>query len=165
VSLAEHKGFISPRRRVAPLKPEPGNPAPEFTLKDADGKDVSLKDLRGKVTVLTFWASWCGYCKKALPDIQKLHEEFAGKPVAIYGVNCREKDGTNKAAKDILTQGKYTFPVLFNGDGASTLYDVQGYPTLYVVGPDGKIVHKIRGAQANLANTLRPIIEGAMKKS
>lgn len=162
VLSAERGGFISPRKRVAPVKPEPGNPAPEFTLKDANDKEVSLKSLQGKVTVLSFWASWCGYCKKGMPDIQKLHEEFKDKPVVVYGINCREKDGTNQKAKEVLTQGNYTFPVLYNGDAVSTLYEVQGFPTLYVVGPDGKIIHKIRGAQANLANTLRPIIENAL---
>ncbi len=60
-------------------------------MKDPAGKSVSLKSLRGKIVLLDFWATWCGPCRMAMPGLQKLHDRYKDKPVAIYGVNCRER--------------------------------------------------------------------------
>ncbi|MFG0275956.1 MAG: peroxiredoxin family protein, partial [Phycisphaerales bacterium] len=74
-----------------------GSVAPDFTLRNDDGEDVTLSELRGQVVVLDFWATWCGPCKVAMPGVQELHEEFADQPVQIFGVNCWEQ-GPSEAA-------------------------------------------------------------------
>src|SRR5262249_21362197 len=86
-----------------------GQKAPDFELKDPDGQTIKLSSLKGKVVVLDFWATWCGPCKMAMPGIQKLHEEFKGKPVKVFGVNIWEKDGDPVA---YMASKKYTYGLL-----------------------------------------------------
>lgn len=161
---AEKQGFVSPRRPMAAAGAEEGAPAPDFSLLDADGNEFVLSKQEGKVVVLAFWASWCGWCKKTIPDVQKIHEQFADNDrVVVYGINCRERDTTNAKAKEYIEQEKLTYHQLFNGEKVMPLYQVQGFPAVLVIGPDGKILHKQRGYLANLADVLKPIIEGAVK--
>ena len=120
------------------LKVKAGDAAPAFTLKDLDGKDVSLASLAGKVVLLDFWATWCNPCKAAMPFIQKIHDEYKGKGVMVYGVNTGDtKDG---AAKKYMAEKGYTYPCLLAGDDlANKSYGTSAIPTLVVIGKDGKI--------------------------
>jgi len=161
---AAAKGFKSPKYREPPVPPDVGRPAPDFQLTDGSGKPVKLASLRGKVVVLQFWATWCGFCKKAMPEIQKLQETFKDDPsVVIYGINCAQRPN-NPKPEDVLKEQKYTYGLLLNGDGVAELYDVHGYPALFVVGPDGKIVEKQSGAQPDQAAKLTTIIQKAAGK-
>ncbi len=161
---AEKQGFVSPRRPVAAASAEAGALAPDFSLLDADGNEFVLSKQEGKVVVLAFWASWCGWCKKTIPDVQKIHEQFADNDrVVVYGINCRERDTGNAKAKEYIAQEKLTYHQLFNGEKVMPLYQVQGFPAVLVIGPDGKILHKQRGYLANLADVVKPMIEGAIK--
>jgi len=159
---AEAAGYLSPSRKNPKPRPEVGFMAPPFELKGPDGKAVTLEGLRGKVVVVQFWATWCGFCKKAAPEIQKLHEAVKDKTdVVIYAVNCRQRPN-HPDPPTFLKEMGCTYNVLLNGDDVAAAYAVQGYPTMYVIGRDGKIVHKERGAQADLATRLVPIIEKAL---
>ncbi len=140
-----------------------GSPAPDWTLTTLKGKKVGLKDLRGNVVVLDFWASWCGPCKRAMPGVQKLHDAFKGKPVKVFGVNCRER-GSNKRALAYLKRMGFTYPQLLNGDSAANAYGVRGIPAFYVVGKDGKIVHTSTGFNPNMEAAMTRLIQDALKK-
>lgn len=115
-----------------------GSMAPSFELKSADGKVVKLSDLKGNVVVIDFWATWCGPCKIAMPDIQKLHESFKGKPVQVFGVNVWESEGADPA--EFMKKNGYSYGLLLAGDDVAKAYKVNGIPTFYVIGPDGKVV-------------------------
>jgi outer membrane lipoprotein-sorting protein len=65
-----------------------GREAFDFTLKDLDGREVNLRDLRGKVVLLSFWASWCDPCRAEMPSIEKLHREFKDKGLVVLGINA-----------------------------------------------------------------------------
>ena len=82
----------------------------------------------------------------------------------MIGVSCERGRGP-KGALDLVKKQKYTFDVLLNGEQVASSYQVTGFPTLFVIGPDGKIVHKIRGVPPNVEKTLTPIIDRARKKS
>ncbi len=164
IEAASKDGFDSPLKKTPLPKPEPGNPAPDFTLNTAEGKPLTLSAMRGNVVVLTFWASWCGYCKKTLPDIQILQEYYKDNgEVVILGVNCREKEPDSAKALAILKEKEYTFPVVYQGDSAASSYEVAGFPTLFVIGPDGDIIHKQRGHKDNVSKLLIPVIDNALK--
>lgn len=137
---------------------EIGDMAPDWTLKDADGREHKLSDYRGKLVVLDFWASWCPHCKEAMPAMQKLHERYAARGVAILGVNCREKGPIDAGA---FARGKgCTYPELIDPNGETApKYRVKGIPALFVVGPDGRILHVDAGYNQAKEKALVQIIE------
>lgn len=132
----EEKKHTPRARPTAPELLKVGGDAPDWELQTPAGDKVSLKSLRGKVVVLDFWATWCGPCKRAMPGVQKLHEEFKGKPVAVIGMNCWERGGDPAA---YMKEKGYTYMLLLKADEVAEAYKVSGIPTFYVIGPDGKI--------------------------
>lgn len=139
-----------------------GSAAPAWTLSTPDGKSVSLADLKGKVVVLDFWATWCGPCKMAMPGIQKLHEEFKDKGVAVFGVDIRENEKADPAG--FMKDKGYTYGLLLKGDDVSKQYKVQGIPAFFVIGKDGNVVYSATGYSPENEKKLKEIVEGALKK-
>jgi thiol-disulfide isomerase/thioredoxin len=121
--------------------PQASQAAPDWTLKDSDGKDVSLSDYRGKVVVMDFWATWCGPCRAIMPNLQKLHEKYKDKGVVVLGLNCWES--ADPVA--FMKENGYTYGLILKADEVAKAYGVSAIPTLVVVGPDGKIRHRALG--------------------
>ncbi len=134
-----------------------GADAPDWTLKDWNGNDVSLKSLRGKVVLLDFWATWCGPCRMSMPGLQKLHEKYKDKPVAIFGVNCYERGPVDAAG--FIKSGGFTYPQLLNGSEVALAYRVNGIPAYYVIGPDGKVLLAYSGFSADRERQIEVLIE------
>lgn len=125
------------------LKVKTGDAAPEFSLKDAEGKEYKLADFKGKIVLLDFWATWCGPCKQAMPSIQKISETFKDKAVAVIGVNTWEKG--EKAGPEYMKKQGFTYLNLLKGDDLAKAYGVSGIPTLILIDKDGKILHTAVG--------------------
>lgn len=157
------KPWQTPPTRSSGLLPT-GSEAPDWTLTTPDGKTVTLRSLRGKVVMLDFWATWCGPCKMAMPHLQKLHERFKDKPVAIFGVNCRERRPNANPIGYIKSKG-YTYPQLINGNQAADAYRVRGIPCFYIIGPDGKILDARSGFHPQMDQAIIRIIEQALKNA
>lgn len=111
--------------------------APNFTLKTMDGKEVSLDDYRGKIVFINFWATWCPYCVKEMPDLQKIYEENKDDLV-ILAVDVQESKAT---VENYMKDKDYTFPILLDekGEVASTYY-ISSYPTTYFVDKEGYLL-------------------------
>lgn len=111
--------------------------APNFTLKDLEGKDVSLSDFRGKWVILDFWGSWCPWCIKGFPELKEAYEKYKDELV-IIGVDCRESEKDWRAGVE-----KYQLPwvnVYNPSDSKLTSeYAVPGYPTKAIISPEGII--------------------------
>lgn len=119
------------------LQPMKDNaPTPDFTLSTPDGKKLSLKDFRGKVVFLNFWASWCVPCREEMPAMEKLYQEYKDKGFVVLAVNL--KDNKHDAIK-FVKELKLTYPIALDPDGnVGNLYGAWGLPTSYLIDADGK---------------------------
>lgn len=141
---------------------ELGSTAPEWTLRDGHGRVVSLQSLRGKIVVLDFWATWCAPCRMMMPVLQRIHDKYKNQAVAVYGVNCRERSPRADPLGFISKLG-HTYPQLLEGDRMASAYQVAGLPTLYVIGPDGKIVLAKSGFSPVVEVELTRLIDGLLR--
>jgi thiol-disulfide isomerase/thioredoxin len=121
--------------------------AVDLTLKDLEGKKVSLKDLRGKVVVVDVWATWCHYCVEEIPDLIAMQKaaEKEKTPLQIIGISVdRDKD----AVKPFAKEHKINYPILYSEEKAlkKAFGDVYGLPTKFILNDKGVVVDKIIGA-------------------
>jgi len=115
-----------------------GAPAPDLTLRDLDGREVRLSDLRGKVVLLDFWATWCGYCREALPMIELLHRGLKDKGLAVFGVDSEAPE----LAREYLAKYGYTMASLVDTrNEAVSRYRVESWPTTILIDREGRIAY------------------------
>lgn len=141
-----------------------GEIAPDFTLKDLKGIEVNLKEFKGKVVLLNFWATWCPPCRKEIPSMVELYKRYKDKGLEIIGVNL-DKLGKTEVEKFSL-EYKINFPVLLNPSGdAATRYGVVVLPTTIFLDRYGKIKGRISGALDWTAKTNLETIETLLELS
>jgi len=122
-------------------------PAPDFTLEDIDAKKFSLKDYRGKVIMLNFWATWCPPCRREMPSMERLHQKFANKDFVVLAVNQME-DGDQVFTFTGDLGVDLTLPILFDKDSSvSHAYGVMGLPTTYVIDKKGNVRFRAIGGR------------------
>jgi DsbE subfamily thiol:disulfide oxidoreductase len=127
--------------KMEPMKEKPA--APDFTLATPDGKKVSLKDYRGKVVFLNFWATWCEPCRVEMPEMEKLYREYKGKGLEIVAVNVKDK---KDAALKFVSSMKLTYPILLDPEGeAGLLYGAWGMPATYLIDRKGVVQARLWG--------------------
>ena len=145
------------------VQPEPGNRAPEFvlpTLADPN-KTVALSDLKGKPVFLNFWASWCGPCKKEMPDLQAVYEKNKDK-VDFYTINLTGQDDAKKA-EAFLKEYNITIPALIDPDGKGMkMYKVISVPSSYVIDANGIVAEKRPGSMT--AEEMQGMIDRTLAK-
>jgi len=110
---------------------------PEFTLRDLSGKSWTFSELRGKVVLVNFWATWCPPCRKEMPDLDALYQRFAAKGFVVLGISDEEAD----KVEPFIREHKVSFPVLLDhGRKVNDLFVVEGIPKSFVYDRDGKLV-------------------------
>ncbi|ABR35117.1 TlpA family protein disulfide reductase [Clostridium beijerinckii] len=116
----------------------------DFNLKDLNGNELSLSDLKGKKVFLNFWATWCPPCKAEMPEIERLYQETKDSDLVIVSVEIGEPLNT---VKSFIDSNKYNFKVLIDPDqSVATKYNITSIPTSYFIDKDGIIVSKHVGA-------------------
>ena len=121
--------------------------APDFTLPDMDGESHSLRDYRGKVVMLNFWATWCPPCRREMPSMQRLYEKFSEHGLVIIAVNQFEDPDLVFEFTGRLSL-EPTFPILFDRDSrVSEQYAVKGLPTTYLLDKDGRMRFRAIGGR------------------
>ena len=119
-----------------------GQPAPDFTLQDLDGKTWKLSELKGrKIVMIDFWATWCNICKREMPILQKVYQEYSGKGVEFFGVALDENVA---AIRKVVKDKGVTYPILVDKDTkvATEIYQLSGpIPYKVVIDKSGTIVY------------------------
>jgi peroxiredoxin len=139
------------KRNAENLKAVLNEPAPGWTLADQSGAKHSLTDYRGKVVVLDFWYRGCGWCMRAMPEIKQMAADFAGKPVAVLGMNTDSKPAD---ARFVVDAFGLDYPILHVEQQIVNQYHVEGFPTVIVIGPDGVV----RDVEEGYSPALRDVL-------
>jgi peroxiredoxin len=109
----------------------------DFTLQELNGKSWTLKDLRGKVVVLNFWATWCPPCRKEMPDLDALYRQFKDKGLVILAISDEDAD----KVRPFIAEQNVTYPILLDpGRKVNELFQIEGIPKTFVYDREGKLV-------------------------
>ena len=143
-----------------------GDVAPEIEGEGVDGKQFKLSDSRGKITVLSFWASWCVPCMQLVPAEHALAERLKDQPFTFIGVNG---DAILPDAKRAMAHEQMTWPSFWNGKGGSegpisSAWNVHGWPTVYVIDANGILRLKFEGYGPQTSNQLNGSVDILMKE-
>ena len=126
-----------------------GQPAPEFTMNNRDGKPVSLSNTRGKIMLLDFWASWCGPCRRENPNVVKAYEKFHAKGFNILGVSLdKDRDKWLEAIQKDKLVWNHVSDLKGWSNEAAKAYGIRAIPANLLLDKDGKILAKnLRGEE------------------
>ena len=121
--------------------------APDFMLKDMDGKPHALHDYRGNWVLVNFWATWCPPCRKEMPSLEKLYQTFHDRPFRVLAVNQWEDADLVFSYLGELNVVP-SFPILFDPESrVSESYGVRGLPTSFLIDPRGRIAYRAVGGR------------------
>ena len=137
-------------------------PAPDFSLKDVNGKSVKLSDYKGKVVLLNFWATWCGPCKIEIPWFKEFETTYKNQGFAVLGV-AMDDDGW-EAVKPYIKEKEVNYRVVVGTEQVSLLYgDVESLPTTFVIDREGRVasVHIGLVSKGDYANEIKQLLTDA----
>lgn len=159
IAAKEFAGGIALAGLIAGSGSAAGYPAPDFTLANLDGDDVTLGAMRGKILLLDFWATWCSACRSELPALQQLYRDLrSNRDFAMLTVNINQ-DGKS-AVTQFMADNGYDFPVLLDlSNATSKAYEVNGIPSNFVIGRNGRIIWNCSGAVDWSDPTVRSALE------
>ncbi len=150
--------------RVSAAQPKPAKsnnrPAPEFALKDSDGRTVKLSDYKGKVVLLNFWATWCGPCKIEIPWFIQFEQQYKDRGFAVLGVAMDEEGWS--AVRPYITERKMNYRILLGDDAVAQAYGgVDSLPTSFIINREGKIVSRHIGlvSKSEYENDIKEILD------
>jgi peroxiredoxin len=158
--VAPVNGRISTRQFSPPTEPElVGKTPPEFTLKDVDGREITLASMRGKPVLLDFWATWCEPCREEMPQIQALYDQFKDKGLMVVGIDTDESAAT---AKKYFEDQHYSFVnLLGSGNDVVKKYGAEMIPMVMLIDKDGAVryVHHGWGSGIDLSAEVKKLVE------
>jgi peroxiredoxin len=132
--------------------------AADFTLTDLDGNRVSLKDLQGKDVYINFWATWCPWCKKELPDIEKIYQGYKDKNLVVLTVDIGEDKTT---VSNFMKENNFNFNVLLDSSkSVAQQYGISSIPVSIFIDKNGKVSQKRVGAMTE--DQMKTIIDNML---
>ena len=145
-----------------------GKPAPSAPAKTPDGSDIRIGSGSGKVQLLAFYASWCGYCKRAMPAVEQLHKEFKDKGVEVIAVNQDTRSGrgakTEEQSLATYKEWNLSMPVTMDPDHKiGEQFMVRGYPTFFIVGSNGNVEAVYIGGREVAGNIARSQLDSLLR--
>jgi len=151
--LADKATRVKPKGTVKADGPVVATVAPDFTLKDLDGKDVSLGQYKGKVVLINFWATWCDPCRIEIPWLIEMQQKYGDKGFTVLGV-AMDEEGKSEVAPFVAKERfnvngqklPMSYPVLLGNDAMADKFGgLLGYPTSILISRDGKQIKRITG--------------------
>ena len=136
------------------------SPAPTWTLTDVEGKAVSSDQLKGKVIVLDFWATWCGPCRSEIPSYIELQRQYGPAGLAIVGVSLDR--GGPAVVKKFIAEQKINYQIVLGDDKVAEAYGgVEAIPTTFIIDRSGTIRYRKVGAMEpeEFAAVLKPFLK------
>ncbi|MCW5850698.1 MAG: TlpA family protein disulfide reductase [Anaerolineae bacterium] len=138
-----------------------GQPAPDFTLKTADGQTVRLSDFKGRPVLVNFWATWCAPCLVEMPALEQVYAKYKDQGLVVLAVN--EAESADKVGQYMQTYGLSFTAVLDMDLSIGRLYRITGYPTTWLVDREGNLRQLRRGAFGNADQIERLLTEVVAK--
>ncbi len=164
--ISQLEKIAKANRKATLTKQMISEPAPQFNLKDIQGNTVSLKDLKGKIIIIDFWATWCGPCVKSFPGMQRMQKKYSNNPnIKFLFVNTWElgENITTKVIEFVTKKGYKDFVVPLDTDGGvATEYKLTGIPAKFVIDTNGNICYKSMGYEGSseaLGDELNAVID------
>ncbi len=139
------------------------SPAPDVSVVSlTNGSTMKLSDLKGKVVLLNFWATWCPPCREEIPSMMKLNSKLAGKPFQMVAISIDE--GGKPAIESFFKQSGFMLPTYLDQSGASSKsYGVTGVPESFIIDKRGILVKKVIGGMAWDSPEAVSFLEGLLK--
>jgi peroxiredoxin len=154
--LTENKLLVTARSNFG------DNTAPDFTLYTLDGEEVRLSDYLGKVVIIDFWATWCAPCRKGIPDLVSIQNEFKDDLVVI-GISL-DPPATQDELAPFIKQYGINYPVVLGNIKVSDAYgNIQAIPTSFIIDQEGNIINKHIGLvpKSKLLEEINSLLSGS----
>jgi DsbE subfamily thiol:disulfide oxidoreductase len=136
--------------------------APDFTLPNPDGKEVALKDYRGKLVRLNFWASWCAPCRAEMRAMERLYREQKSKGLEILAVNVKDK---RTAALALVKELKLSYSIVLDPEGeVGLLYGAWAMPATYLIDRNGAVLARMWGPADWCSPAARDLIKALLER-
>jgi len=157
-------GLLATIAVLVPLTARAGG-ATDFTLRDVDGNTVSLSSLKGKVVVLSFWATWCGPCKEEMPHLQRIYAERKDRGLVVLSISADDARTASRVKPYVVSKG-FTFPVLLDKDSSVTgIYNpAKTLPWTVVVDRGFQVVDSHGGYDPGDESKLAALVDGLLAK-
>ncbi len=126
--------------------------APDFTLQTLDGQEITLSQLKGKVVLLDFWATWCGPCRESIPHLIQLYHDYHGNGLELVGLDLDK--GDVETVRRFVQSMKIPYPVIVAPDQVARSYKVSGIPATILIDKEGKVRESMVGFSGAIADKL-----------
>ncbi len=137
-----------------------GKAAPDWALKNVDGKTVKLSDYKGKVVILDFWATWCPPCRAEIPSFVELYKKYSQDGLVVVGVSVDEEGPS--VVKPFIKRNKIEYPIVMADGKIEQAYGgVEAIPTTFIINREGKIVNKHVGltSKEEFEKEIKPLLK------
>lgn len=153
VAAAGASQATEPMKALGLQAPNEAVEAPDFSLPDLTGKKIQLKDFRGRLVFLNFFATWCGPCREEMPGMERLFRTHRDKGFVVLAVNLQESAET---VRPFVKELQLSFPTVLDAEGTvSREYGVRALPVSFLIGRDGNIVWRAIGGRDWESDTAR----------